>query len=280
LSSARDFPPLATLGAFDRGVGGGGEIGVRQLDPGRQLDVEVVGGVDPGTQPVRSRVEDVAAASAVVADEVEVVAGDLDPLDVGRETEAEHRAGHVPQLEDVLVGDDLGQRPVGRALGRHRAGADEVEVPVETDGAGSCSLRNESVEPRQQLLMAELPLKLLVDLRLELSNDRERRLRLGGDPADVAIDVGAEELAVEGDHLAVEPVQCSQPEVAVLGQFGEAEVTVEGTVEQGADRRGLEENVRVALFVQLGAAHRLDVEGPDPALVQHRASLARSRYRH
>ena len=107
---------LAALGPHDRGVGGGGEVGVGEVDPRRQLDVEVVGGVEAGAQSVRARVEDVAAAAAVVADEVEVVAGDLDPLDVGGEAEAEHRAGDVGELEDVLVGDDLGQRPVGRRL--------------------------------------------------------------------------------------------------------------------------------------------------------------------
>ena len=90
-----------------------------------------------------------------------------------------------------------------------------------------------------------------------------------------AVDVGAEELAVEGDHLAVEPVQRAQPEVAVLGQLGEAEVAVEGAVEQRPDRRGLEEDVGIALGVQVGPPHRLHVQRFDPALVEHAASLPR-----
>ena len=40
----------------------------------------------------------------------------------------------------------------------------------------------------------------------------------------------------------------------MLGQLGEAEVAVEGAVEQGADRRGLEEDVRLALGVQFRLA--------------------------
>ncbi len=41
----------AALDAGDRGVGGGGEVGIGELDRRRQLDVEVVGGVDPQPQP-------------------------------------------------------------------------------------------------------------------------------------------------------------------------------------------------------------------------------------
>ncbi|MDQ2631511.1 MAG: hypothetical protein M3Y75_11170 [Actinomycetota bacterium] len=65
-------------------------------------------------------------------------------------------------------------------------------------------------------------------------------------------------------------VERAEPEVAVRGQLGKAEIAVEGAVEQGADRRGLEEDVGLALAVQVGAAHRLHVQRPDPALVKHR----------
>ena len=78
-----------------------------------------------------------AAATAVGIDEVQVVAADLDPLRVAREAEAEHRPGDVVELEHVLFGDDLGQRPVGRVLARHRAGPDRLEAPVEADRAGA-----------------------------------------------------------------------------------------------------------------------------------------------
>jgi hypothetical protein len=61
---------LTALGADDRGVGLGGEVGIAELNPWRQLDVEVLGGVDPGPQAVGARVEHVAADAAVVADEV------------------------------------------------------------------------------------------------------------------------------------------------------------------------------------------------------------------
>ena len=79
---------------------------------------------------------------------------------------------------------------------------------------------------------------------------------------DRAVDVGPVEAAVEGDHLAVEAVQRPEPEVAVLGQLGEGEVAVVGAVEQGADRRGLEEDVGLALGVQFLLAASSPRAGP------------------
>ena len=152
----------------------------------------------------------------------------------------------------MLFGDDLGQRPVGRALARDRAGADELEAAVEADRAGGGAGRDQLVEPRQQLLVVERARRARAStVGSNRGDHRERGPRRRRRPRSTApVDVGAEELAVERDHLAVEPVQRPQPEVAVLGQLGEAEVAVVGAVEQRADRRGLEEDVRLALGVQ------------------------------
>ena len=201
-----------------------------------------------------------AATAAVGADEVQVVAGDLDPLDPGREAEAEHRPLDVGQLEDVLFGDNLGQRPVGRALDRHRAGADQLEAAVEAERAGAGARRGQLVDPRQQLLVLERPLEADVDLGLEAGDDGERRPLGRRHRVDAPLDVGAEELAVEGDHLAVEAVDRPQAEVAVLGQLGEAEVALVGALQQRPDRRGLEQHVVLVLGVEVGAAHRLHVQ--------------------
>jgi len=146
-------------------------------------------------------------------------------------------------------------------------------VTVEPDRAGRGVVGDQRVEPGQQLRVGEGLLDPHVGLRFEPRHDRERRLLLAPDGAHGTVGVGPEELAVERDHLPVEPVQRPQPEVAVLGQLGEAEVAVEGAVEQGADRRGLEEHMRLPFGVQIRPAHRLDVQRSDPAFVQHRRSL-------
>ena len=83
---------------------------------------------------------------------------------------------------------------------------------------------------------------------------------------DGAIDVGAVEAAVDGDHLAVEAVQGAEPEVAVLGELGECHVALVRAVEKRADRRGLEEHMWLALGVKLLLAEGLDVECAHEAL--------------
>ena len=44
---------------------------------------------------------------------------------------------------------------------------------------------------------------------------------VGGTSPIFPSDVGAQEVAVEREHLAVQPVQGAEPEVAVLGELGE-----------------------------------------------------------
>ena len=97
---------------------------------------------------------------------------------------------------------------------------------------------------------------------------------------DGAVDVGAEELAVASDHLAVEPVQRPQAEVAVLGQLGEAGSPLEGAVEQGPDRRGLEEDMGIALErAGRPAASTPRAASRIRALIEHRGRRSAERRR-
>ena len=82
---------------------------------------------------------------------MEVVAGDLDALDVLGEAEPEGGARNVLQLEDVLVGDHLGERAVGRLLSRHRAGPHRFEATVDPQRAGSRPFGQPLVDQRRQL---------------------------------------------------------------------------------------------------------------------------------
>jgi len=61
----------------------------------------------------------VAAAAAVVGDEVQVVARDLEPARVIREAKADQRPAHVSELEDVLLrGDTCGPRSACASIRR------------------------------------------------------------------------------------------------------------------------------------------------------------------
>jgi len=89
----------------------------------------------------------------------------------------------------------------------------------------------------------------------------ESRTGSGRRKAAIAlVALGAERAASLLKDLDESEVKAIAAEVTALGQLGESQVAVEGAVEQGADRRGLEEHVRGALRVQVGVAHRLDVE--------------------
>ncbi len=140
---------------------------------------------------------------------------------------------------------------------------------AQEDGFGG----DQPVELGEQLIVLQRPVDLSIERGRKAGHHRERCLRLGSHFGDVPVDIRAVEATVEGDHLAVQPVKRPQSQVTVLGQLGEGEIAVVGAVEQGRDRRGLEEHVRFPPRVQFGLAQRLHVQRSDPALVQHAASL-------
>ena len=109
--------------------------------------------------------------------------------------------------------------------------------------------------------------------RREPRHDGERRPGVGRDVAQVAVRVRAQEAPVEREHLAVEPVERPEPEVAVLGELRERQVAVEAPVEQRVERRGLEHEVRLVLGVRAGPADRLDVQAVEQTVVDDVARL-------
>src|SRR5215217_2727126 len=125
--------PLYPLDRIMRGPGG---RGVREVDPRRQLDVELSRRVQTHVRRLDAAVEHMPTALPVLADEVQMPAAHLDPLGEFREAKADDRAVQAGQLEDALVFDDIRQRPVRRFLPRHRTGANQLETSVDPQGAG------------------------------------------------------------------------------------------------------------------------------------------------
>ena len=119
LADAAEHAQSAALDALDRGVGRGGEVRGRRARPraaarrgGRWR------GRGGRAAPPERESRTWPPPLAVLVDEVEVVAADLDPLGVVGEAEAEHRPGDVGQLEDVLL-----ERRPRSAAGRAGSGA-------------------------------------------------------------------------------------------------------------------------------------------------------------
>src|ERR687886_2232542 len=127
----------------------------REVDAGRQLDVEVGRGIDPDHRVPDPALEHVSAAASIGADEVEVVAADLDSLGVVREAKADYGSLGAGELEYVLVGDDLGQRPVGPGLPGDRSGPDALEGAVDPHGPRRSSGGDVAVELAEQLFVGQ-----------------------------------------------------------------------------------------------------------------------------
>ena len=127
------------------------------------------------------------------------------------------------------------------------------------------------VEERQQRGLIERPLDRSGHSGLEESHHRKRcplRIRHG---ADTAIHRGAEKRSIHGDHLTVAGLECAEPEVAMFAQLTEGNLAVVRTIEQCVDRRGLEDDVRLSLRMQVLLAQRLDVKCLDEAFVYRHA---------
>jgi hypothetical protein len=86
---------------------------------------------------------------------VEVIAAHLEPSGIVGKAEADHRPGGVVEVEDPLFGDDLGKRPVGRTLARHRARMDELELTLDPQRAGGGAGGNAGIEGGAEVLVAE-----------------------------------------------------------------------------------------------------------------------------
>ena len=235
------------------------------------MDVDFV--VDPDHRRGEGAVEDVAPALAVGRGEVEVVAGDVQAVLLGGEAEADHRALGGSEVEDVLGGDHLVEGAVGLRLLRDRPRVDALEGAVDADCVDLLGVADLGVDRIAEGIERGDAGQLEPVSGIEVDQDRERRPRVARDGLEVAVGARLPEPAVQGDHLAVDPVQGPEAEVAAALQLGERDVAVIGAVQERGDGRGLEDaGGPVGGQVLLG--HRLDVEGADQALVEPHLSPA------
>src|SRR5262249_60006211 len=106
-------------------------------------------------------------------------------------------------------------------LTRHRARVYALEAAVDADGARRRVVGDELVDPSEEVLIVDRGGQLEIRRGLERDDDRERRAALALDLVKRPVELGAIEAPVDGDHLPVERVQRSEPEVSVLGELGE-----------------------------------------------------------
>jgi hypothetical protein len=72
--------------------------------------------VDMAGAPIKNKIKDMAATGPVIADEMQVVSGNIDSLDIGRASEPDNRSRDVVHFKDALSLGRLHQRGIGPAL--------------------------------------------------------------------------------------------------------------------------------------------------------------------
>jgi hypothetical protein len=84
-------------------------------------------------------------------------------------------------------------------------------------------------------------------VRLEDGHHGERGLRLSVDGVSLAVSLYLVEATVETDHLAVEGVERAEAEISAILKFGEADIALVSSLQQGVDGRSLEQRMMEVL---------------------------------
>ncbi len=208
-------------------------------EAGGHFDVQLVRAVDVRGAVEQGEVEHVAGDGAVVADEVQVVAGHLDPGAPVRKPEADHRADRGVDRPLGLMAYDLGERWVRRPLPGDTAEQQVLEGPVDPDRDHRFGVGGERVERGDERGEA-VPTGKFVDLGgHEAARDRERRLRRRRDAGDLPITVRDPRLAVDDHELTVETLHGADPVIGACEHLAEREVAVVAAVHQRGHGAGL-----------------------------------------
>jgi hypothetical protein len=212
----------------------------------------------------------------VRGDEVEVVAGDVQTLRVVGKPEADQTSRDVAKLEGGLVLDDLYEGWVGLALAGHAARPDVLEVSVYADGAAHRSPTDNSVQVVTERLEAHRHGQRLGRIRLEDGDHGEWGPGSPFDSVGPSVGLYLVEAAVQADHLAVESVERAQSEISTIPEFGEADVALVFSLQQGIDGRSLEERmVEVLVPTEIPLPKVLDMQRTHQrGIDRHQANLA------
>lgn len=193
------------------------------------------------------------ADATPVVDEVEMPSRRIHAPQIVRHAEADHAALHVAQVDHVLAGDHLAQRPVRRTLALDAAYPHVRETPVDTRQVEQVGRDDPHVErPRQRPeILHRRQLEPLV--RPQPLDHGERGRRGGRQRAHATMCIGMVGHPVEDDHLALQRTDRAQAGVAVAQQLriGDA-AFVQPSLAQRGGRRELVDHV--GLGVGIGAS--------------------------
>ena len=218
------------------------QVGVSERSRVGEGQVHVAFLLEADRQICAATVEHVPAHRSVVAEEVQVVARDLDPGRIRRRPEPDHRAAHRAQLELRLrLGRDRERH--ARSGSTRRTHVHRVEPAVDSHREKQVRRLAQAVEHAGQRGEA-------VDVHdvhrwriAEPGDHRERRPQVVVDFTDLAIGTDPEHVTFEHDHLAVEILERAQSEVAVLADDADRHRPLVHTFHQRTRSRHLVERV-------------------------------------
>ena len=187
--------------------------------------------------------EHVTTGAPVGSDEVEVVTGDVQTLRVIGKPEADETTRDIVKLEGGLVFDDLYEGWVGLALAGHAARLDVLEARIHPNCGAHGSPTDNPVQMVTKSPEVHRRGKCLGRIRLEVGNHGERGPGPPFDSVGSSVGLYLVEVAVQADHLAVEGVERAQAEISTILEFGEADVALVFSLQQGIDGRSLEQGV-------------------------------------
>ena len=180
-----------------------------------------------------------AALNALIIDKVGVAAGHRNALLVDGGAEANNRAGHVVELDDVLVLGGGNHLRVGLLLLDDSAGADPLELAVNLDGVHVVLGDGEVIQNLRGRLAQQVLRQFALNHGHEVGDHG-----VGGLLAQVGQGYGAVVAhlvadAVEDDHFAVEAVEGTHTEVAVAQELTDGHLTIVDAVQQLGHEAGL-----------------------------------------
>lgn len=194
------------------------QIGLQERTVGGKVDHQLMNFAEGQYPMVELVVQQVAAALAVIGNEVFVIAGDVNSLHMLRGTKTDQYAVTLVKAENRLIVEHVGHRPVGRRLTRHGAGMGVAEMTIDSQRAEQIVGRNLLVNNLMQLLAADRMVKGFTVLRLKPGHHRKRRFLFRTRFTRAAVGTQLINLAAKRDQLAVEFIKSAEPEITVLQQ--------------------------------------------------------------
>lgn len=208
------FCPL-TFDAIDVLFGDIGGIEIIEFLRLGNSDRERVALVERGGAVLEFAGEDVATDFVVIAQEVPMVAGDVDRAHPRGTAEADEGSLLVLMLPSGLLFHNLDERPVGGRLGGDAAERQRGERAGDPNGVRRVATRQLGIELFVEIVerrSVEL-VDVAVFVEKRYGGERSGAVEVGG--TDGSVGESLVDLAVEDDHFAIEMVERADAEIAI-----------------------------------------------------------------